>query len=123
MTKKKLTPAQNVKKLQKDIEILEKRIASLKSAWFHSNDFDEIDDIKEDMRKLEEKKEKREEKLAELIEDILLTAHDKEAKRKKARFGNFGWAQTEWGIASKTSKGILDSEMDPDTLKVTHAWG
>ena len=118
-----MTTKEQIKKLRKDIEILETQIKNLKTAWFRSNSFDEIDSIKNDIEKLEEKKEFREEKLSEKLENILLTAHEKEAKRKKATFGNFGWAMTETGIASKTSKGILDSEMDPDTLKVTHAWG
>jgi hypothetical protein len=56
------------------------------------------------------------------LEDILYTEHEKEIKRKKAEIFNFGWGESDFGIASKTSKGILDSQIDPDTLKITHVW-
>jgi len=58
----------------------------------------------------------------EEIEDLLIEEHQKEAKRKKAKFGNIGWVQTDTAIGSKTSKGYFESEIDPDTLKVTHFW-
>jgi len=52
----------------------------------------------------------------------LFEAHNKEAKRRKARFYNYGWGQTDTGMVSKTNQGILGSEIDLDTFKVTHEW-
>jgi len=56
------------------------------------------------------------------IQDTLYFKHDREARRKRAEFYNFGWATTDYGIASKTSRGIFESEIDPETLIVTHFW-
>lgn len=53
-------------------------------------------------------------------EQKLVSAHQKEADKRNAKIGNFGWSQTEYGICSKTSKGYLTSEMDSDTFEVTH---
>lgn len=55
-------------------------------------------------------------------EDVLVQEHEKEVKRVGAEFYNFGWGQTDTGIASKTSQGILDSEIDLDTGEVIHTW-
>ena len=52
----------------------------------------------------------------------MLAAHLAEAERAGAKFHNFGWAADETGMVSKTDKGILDSEVDPETDKVTHTW-
>jgi hypothetical protein len=57
-----------------------------------------------------------------VIIEKLIDAHQREANRKHAEFTNFGWAITQWGIASKTDQGILDSEIDPQTKRVTHSW-
>lgn len=54
-------------------------------------------------------------------EDALLQAHLDEARSKGAEFYNLGWSTTDTGIASKTSLGILDSEVD-EQGKVTHQW-
>jgi len=56
------------------------------------------------------------------LEKLLWEAHEKEAKRSGADFYNFGWGADEASIASKTSKGILQSDIDPETGKVTHSW-
>lgn len=55
-------------------------------------------------------------------EDALEAAHEEEAKRKRAKFFNFGWGTTDNSIASKTSKGILQSDYNPQTKKITHTW-
>ena len=56
----------------------------------------------------------------EQIEDLLVERHEKEAKRIKAKIRNLGWVQTDYAIGSKTSKGYFESEIDPETLEVTH---
>ena len=58
----------------------------------------------------------------EEIEATLVKAHLAEANKKGATIHNLGWAQTDYGICSKTNKGLLDSDIDPDTLKITHDW-
>ena len=54
--------------------------------------------------------------------DELLRAHKKEAGRLGVEFTNFGWASDENGICSKTTKGILDSSINPNTMQVSHSW-
>jgi hypothetical protein len=54
--------------------------------------------------------------------EALGRAHEQEADRCGAEFYNFGWVNGENSITSKTSEGILDSEMDPATMKVIHHW-
>jgi hypothetical protein len=56
------------------------------------------------------------------MQEVLLAAHLAEAERAGAKFHNFGWAADEAGMVSKTDKGILDSEVDPETDRVTHTW-
>lgn len=56
----------------------------------------------------------------EEIEDLLIGAHQNEADRLGITIRNFGWGQTDYGICSKTTGGYLESEIDPDTLKVIH---
>lgn len=58
----------------------------------------------------------------EEIEDKLFTAHQEEADSQKAEIHNFGWGQSDYGICSKTSNGYLDSEINPETLEITHEW-
>ena len=58
----------------------------------------------------------------ELLEEILLSEHEAEAEKQGAVIRNFGWAQDDFGICSKTSKGLLDSQIDPDTQEVRHEW-
>lgn len=52
----------------------------------------------------------------------LIDEHEKEAKRKRAEIYNFGSGQSDTAIGSKTSKGWLESSIDPKTLRVTHNW-
>ncbi len=56
----------------------------------------------------------------EQIEQKLVTAHEKEADERKMEIYNLGWSQTEYAICSKTSKGYLTSEIDSNTLEITH---
>jgi hypothetical protein len=58
----------------------------------------------------------------QIIQEKLLGEHEKEAKRNRAEFYNFGAGVGDYGIYSKTSKGGLESEIDPVTLRVTHEW-
>ena len=52
----------------------------------------------------------------------LLDEHGREAERQGAEFYNFGWVTNGPSIMSKTSRGYLDSEINPDTMLVTHQW-
>lgn len=56
------------------------------------------------------------------LEDLLDEAHEAEAKRRGATFYNYGWGADEYSIASKTSLGIFQSDIDPKTKIVTHTW-
>jgi len=58
----------------------------------------------------------------ELLEEILVAEHSAEARDKGAMITNMGWSQDEFGICSKTTKGILESQIDPDTEEVRHEW-
>lgn len=49
-------------------------------------------------------------------------AHDQEARERGAEFYNYGWAMTHRGIASKTDKGILDTEWDKRHKTYVHTW-
>jgi hypothetical protein len=52
----------------------------------------------------------------------LLDEHGREAEIKGAEFHTFGWVTKEHSIMSKTSLGYFDSEINPDTMIVTHQW-
>ena len=52
----------------------------------------------------------------------LLDEHGREAEIKGAEFRAYGWVSKEHSIMSKTSRGYLDSEINPDTMLVTHQW-
>jgi hypothetical protein len=52
--------------------------------------------------------------------DAILDAHIIEAARRTAEITNLGWATTDTGIASKTSKGILDTECRNGIIE--HTW-
>lgn len=56
------------------------------------------------------------------LQTILWSQHQKEARRMCAEIYNLGWGQTDTAIASKTSKGVLETEIDPKTMAVTHTW-
>lgn len=60
--------------------------------------------------------------LSNKVETILYKEHDREAARKRAEFFNQGWASGDYFIHSKTDKGKLYTEIDPDTLEVLHDW-
>jgi hypothetical protein len=55
--------------------------------------------------------------------DKMLRAHEAEVADFAAEFYNYGWFQCSSVIESKTSRGILATEIDPKTMKVTHHWG
>jgi hypothetical protein len=56
------------------------------------------------------------------VEELeLVEAHAKEIERVGAEAYNFGSAQTDTGIRSKTSKGPLDSERRADGT-IVHTW-
>jgi len=52
----------------------------------------------------------------------LLDEHGREAERQGAEFHEFGWITNEHSIMSKTSRGNLESEINRDTMSVTHHW-
>jgi len=56
------------------------------------------------------------------IERMLVDEHQKECERWGGEFTNFGWYQDRAAWVSKTTKGKLSSEIDPDTKKVSHFW-
>ena len=56
------------------------------------------------------------------MEDKLMNAHENAAARRNAEFLNYGWASGDDFIHSKTNRGKLYSEIDPETLRVTHSW-
>jgi len=56
------------------------------------------------------------------IQDKLLRSHEREAAKKRAEFLNYGWGSDDYGIASKTTRGILESHIDPATMRVSHTW-
>jgi hypothetical protein len=56
------------------------------------------------------------------VQDKLAPAHDDKAVELGVEFTNWGWATDENGICSKTTKGILDSSINPNTMQVSHSW-
>jgi hypothetical protein len=52
----------------------------------------------------------------------MLRAHDNEAASYGAEFRNYGWGIDAYSIASKTTRGILHTLIDPKTMKVEHSW-
>ena len=55
-------------------------------------------------------------------EALLLQAHQKEAGARSAKFLNYGWSTRENVICSKTTQGILESVVNPNTMEVIHHW-
>src|SRR5262245_30768701 len=53
--------------------------------------------------------------------DLLINAHEHEARRRRAEIFNFGWATSDDGLCSKTSKGLLDTQR-LRTGKIRHRW-
>jgi Protein of unknown function (DUF2695) len=56
-------------------------------------------------------------------QERLLREHEAEADRRGAEFWNYGWGQSDYGLASKTTAGVLASQINPETMEVTHTWG
>jgi len=54
------------------------------------------------------------------VEDKLLRSHEAEAEKQGAQFWNYGKVIGENEIYSKTSKGNLESQINPKTMQVTH---
>jgi hypothetical protein len=52
----------------------------------------------------------------------MLRAHDDEAAGYAAEFRNYGCEIDAYSIASKTTRGILHTLIDPKTMKVEHSW-
>jgi hypothetical protein len=52
----------------------------------------------------------------------LLDEHGREAEKQGAEFHEFGWVINTHSIMSKTSRGFLESEINPDTMLVMHQW-
>jgi len=57
-----------------------------------------------------------------LISALLLQLHQKEAAARSAKFQNYGWSTNENVICSRTTQGILESLINPNTMEVTHYW-
>jgi hypothetical protein len=57
-----------------------------------------------------------------LTEALLEQSHRKEAAARSAEFVTYGWSANENVICSKTTQGILESLINPDTMEVIHYW-
>ena len=55
-------------------------------------------------------------------EALLVQSHQKEAGARSAKFLNYGWSTRENVICSKTTQGILESVINPNTMEVIHYW-
>jgi hypothetical protein len=55
-------------------------------------------------------------------EALLVQSHQKEAAARSAKFLNHGWCTNENVICSKTTQGILESLINPNTMEVIHYW-
>jgi hypothetical protein len=55
-------------------------------------------------------------------EALLVQSHQKEAAARSAKFLNYGWSTRENVICSKTTQGILESVVNPNTMEVIHHW-
>jgi hypothetical protein len=56
------------------------------------------------------------------VEDKMLREHESEAKKRGARFYNYGWVLGRNRICSKTTHGYLTTCIDPTTMRVRHEW-
>ena len=56
------------------------------------------------------------------VEDKMLRSHEAEADKQGAEFWNYGNVIGENEIYSKTSKGNLETCIDPRTMQVSHCW-
>ena len=55
-------------------------------------------------------------------EALLVQSHQKEAASRSAKFLDYGWSTRENVICSKTTQGILESLINPNTMEVIHHW-
>jgi hypothetical protein len=55
-------------------------------------------------------------------EALLVQSHQKEAASRSAKILNYGWSTSENVICSKTTQGILESLINPNTMEVIHYW-
>ena len=55
-------------------------------------------------------------------EALLEQSHRKEASARSAEFVTFGWSANENVICSKTTHGVLESLINPNTMEVIHYW-
>jgi hypothetical protein len=55
-------------------------------------------------------------------EALLVQSHQKEAAARSAKILNYGWSTNENVICSKTTQGILESVVNPNTMEVIHYW-
>jgi hypothetical protein len=55
-------------------------------------------------------------------EALLEQSHRKEAATRAAEFVTFGWSASENVICSKTTHGVLESLINPNTMEVIHYW-
>jgi hypothetical protein len=56
------------------------------------------------------------------VENKLLRSHEAEANKQEAEFWNYGNGLAKNEIYSKTSRGHLESRIDPNTRQVSHRW-
>ena len=108
--------------VQPDIPIVMHHRSMADDKSYHLDDQGELNDISHDEFTNDWKKVNCNDCKYGVRQETLYSEHEREARRRGAEFYNFGWAQTDYGIASKTSRGILDSEIDPETLTVQHFW-
>jgi hypothetical protein len=55
-------------------------------------------------------------------EALLEQSHRKEAATRSAKFLNYRWSANEYVICSRTTHGILESLINPNTMEVIHHW-
>ena len=55
-------------------------------------------------------------------EALLEQSHRKEAAARSAAFVTYGCSANENVICSKTTQGVLESLINPDTMEVIHYW-
>jgi hypothetical protein len=55
-------------------------------------------------------------------EALLEQSHQKEAAARSAEFVTYGCSANENVICSRTTQGVLESLINPDTMEVIHYW-
>jgi hypothetical protein len=56
------------------------------------------------------------------IAALLEQSHRNEAAARSAKFLNYGWSANENVICSRTTRGVLESLINPSTMEVIHYW-